>query len=78
MKKIICKVEYDTEAAKLIKKSTVGKFGDPTGYEESLYQTEDGKFFLYVNGGEESIYPTENIKRMSAAKAEEWLASVNA
>ena len=78
MKKIICKVEYDTEAAQLIKKTTVGEFGDPTGYEESLYQTEDGKFFLSVNGGEESIYPTENIKRMSAAKAEEWLASVNA
>ena len=64
MKKIICKVEYDTETAELIKKNVCGEFGDPAGYEESLYKTVDGKFFLYVNGGEESIYPTENIKRI--------------
>ncbi len=73
MKKVICKVTYDTASAELIKKNTFGQFGDPTGYEESLYKTEDGKFFLYVNGGDESIYTEENIKRMSAAKAEEWL-----
>ena len=73
MKKIICKVEYDTDAATLVKKVTSGVFGDPKGYEESLYKTEDGKFFLYVNGGEESIYPEENIKRLAAAKAEAWL-----
>ncbi len=74
MKKVICKVEYDTEASELILKKTFGEFGDPTGYEESLYKTADGKFFLYVNGGAESIYPEENIKRMSAAKAAEWQA----
>lgn len=74
MKKVICKVEYDTATAELVKKNTFGEFGDPAGYEESLYKTADGKFFLYVNGGEESPYKEENIKRMSAAKAEEWLA----
>ena len=73
MKKVICKVEYDTATAELVKKNTFGAFGDPTGYEESLYKTSDGKFFLYVNGGEESPYTEENIKRMSVAKAEEWL-----
>ena len=72
MKKIICKVEYDTETAVLVKKNTFGEFGDATGYEESLYVTENGKYFLYVNGGAESKYPEENIKRMSAEKAEEW------
>ncbi|MBE6780373.1 MAG: hypothetical protein E7545_05270 [Ruminococcaceae bacterium] len=72
MKKIICKVEYDTETAALVKKNTFGEFGDATGYEESLYVTENGKYFLYVNGGAESKYPEENIKRMSADKAEEW------
>lgn len=72
MKKIICKVEYDTETATLIKKHTYGAFGDIDGYEESLYVTENGKYFLYVNGGEDSIYPTENIKRMSTEKADEW------
>ncbi len=75
MKKIIRKTEYDTEAATLIKKFTVGEFGDAEGYEESLYQTEKGLYFLYVNGGEASLYPTENIKCVSKAKAEEWLAA---
>ncbi len=73
MKKVICKVTYDTDCAEVIKKNTFGVFGDADGYEETLYKTEDGKFFLYVNGGEESIHPEEAIKRMSAAKAEEWL-----
>ncbi len=72
MKKIICKVEYDTDAAELIQKKSFGAFGDPAGYEESLYKTADGKLFLYVNGGEASPYAEENIKRMSAAKAKEW------
>ncbi len=75
MKKTICKVEYDTEMSELIAKYTSGEFGDPAGYEESLYVTAGGKYFLYVNGGEESIHPTENIVRMSAAKAEEWKAA---
>jgi len=74
MKKIICKVEYDTEASELIEKRTSGEFGDPAGYEESLYKTEGGKFFLYTFGGEESKYAVEGIKRMSAASAEAWLA----
>ncbi len=73
MKKIICKREYDTETATLIKKKTVGEFGDTKGYEESLYQTEGGLYFLYVNGGADSIYPAENIKSVSKQKAEEWL-----
>lgn len=76
MKKIICKVEYDTENATVVAKRTFGDFGDPAGYEETLYQMADGKYFLYVNGGEASIHPEENIKRMSAAKAEEWKAAL--
>lgn len=75
MKKIICKCEYDTENATLVKKNVVGAFGDADGYEESLYQTATGSYFLYVNGGEASPYPTEDIKRMGKAKAEEWLAN---
>ena len=66
MKKIICKREYDTETATLVKKFTEGAIGDPAGYEESLYQTPGGLYFLYVNGGEESPYPAENIKSVSS------------
>ena len=73
MKKIICKREYDTDIATLIKKVTVGEFGDPKGYEESLYQMPNGKQFLYFNGGEESPYAKENIKSISKEKAELWL-----
>ena len=74
MKKVICKVEYDTEASSLVAKFTSGNFGEAEGYEESLYVTDAGKYFLYVNGGAESPYAKEDIKRMSAAKAEEWRA----
>ena len=77
MKKIICKVEYDTETSELLGKNVSGSFGDEAGFEESLYKTEGGKYFLYVNGGEESVHAKEDIKRMSAAKAEEWKAEHN-
>ncbi|MBQ9841911.1 MAG: hypothetical protein IJO42_02245 [Clostridia bacterium] len=74
MKKVICKVEYDTETAQLIGKATHGVFGDPAGYEESLYMTRDGKYFIYVNGGAESLYPNEDIKRLAKTKVDEWKA----
>lgn len=77
MKKIICKVEYNTETATEVAKFSSGSFGDTAGYEETLFTTPDGKFFLYVNGGADSIHAKEDIKRMSAAKAEEWKAEHN-
>ena len=73
MKKIICKKEYDTETATLIKKVTVGYFGDPAGYEETLYQTPEGLYFVYVNGGEVSPYTTEEITRLAKTKVNEWI-----
>ena len=72
MKKIICKKEYDTDTSSVVRKVNFGNFGDADGYEETLYVTEGGSYFLYVNGGAESIYPEENIKRLSADKANEW------
>ena len=75
MKKTIAKVEYDTEASELLGKVTSGSIGDPAGYEECLFKTADGKFFLYVNGGEASKYTKEDIKRMAKAKSDEWLAA---
>lgn len=75
MVKTIGKVTYDTEASSIVKKITSGCFGDPEGYEETLYVTEKGNYFIYTNGGENSIYPTENIKRMSKKAADEWLAN---
>ena len=75
MIKVICKKEYNTETANVVKKVTAGNFGDPAGYEETLFVTEGGNYFLYVNGGAESKYPTEDIKRMSKKVADEWIAN---
>lgn len=74
MQKIICKKLYDTDTAELIFKKTEGAFGDPAGYEESLYKTPEGSYFLYVNGGEASPHTEEKITRLSEKKAEEWLS----
>ena len=73
MKKIICKKEYDTETATLVKKYTYGFYGDPAGYEEVLYQTPAGLYFLYVCGGESSPYPVEDILRLAKTKVNEWM-----
>ena len=73
MKKIICKKEYDTETATVVKKCVSGNFGDPAGYEEVLYQTSNGLYFVYTCGGESSPYPTEDIQRLAKTKVNEWI-----
>ena len=73
MNKVICKVTYDTEKDNLVKKVTVGYYGDPAGYEEILFVTANGNYYLNANGGENSIHVGESIKRMSKKSAEAWL-----
>lgn len=73
MRKIICKKVYDTESATLLKQVTYGFFGASDGWEERLYQTEEGNFFLYTNGGVDSKYPKETITRMGVEKKNAWL-----
>ena len=51
MEKTIRKRTYDTDRSVLVGSYTVSFYGDPAGYEERLYQTEDGLFFLYGTGG---------------------------
>lgn len=72
MQKIIRKREYNTETATLIQKYTVGYFGDTTGYEENLYQTPEGLYFLHVRGGIDSIYPVEDILALAKTKVKDW------
>ncbi len=76
MQKVICKKVYDTETATFITKFTFGEFGSADGYEECLFQTESGSYFLYVNGGANSKYTKEDIKRLSPEKAEAWLKAI--
>ena len=73
MKKIICKKEYDTETATLIKAYSFSYLGDPAGYEEDLYQTPSGLYFLHVGGGEASPYPTEDIIRLAKTKVNDGM-----
>ena len=73
MKKIICKKEYDTETATVIKAYYNGEFGEPSGYAEVLCQTPEGLYFLHVGGGEASQYPTEDIQRLAKTKVKDWM-----
>lgn len=73
MRKTMYNKIYDTQVSTLIKKYTFGQYGEPDGFEECLYRTEDGFYFLYVCGGTESPYPKEDLLRIGKAKAEDWL-----
>lgn len=73
MKKMIGKREYDTDTATVVKKKTFGNFGDPAGYEEILFHTPDGLYFVYGNGGEKSPHPNENIQRLAKSKVNAWV-----
>ncbi len=64
---------YDTETATVVKKVTSGYFGDPAGYEVTLFETPEGDYFLYTNGGSASPYTSEEIKTLSKAAAKKWL-----
>ena len=64
---------YNTETATVVKKVTSGVYGDPAGYEETMFLTPEGDYFLYTYGGEASAYKTEKITSYTKAKAEEWL-----
>ena len=73
MTKTICGKLYDTATSTIVKKVTFGEYGSSDGYEETLYQTAEGNYFIYTNGGADSKYSKEDIKRASKAAAEKWL-----
>lgn len=64
MRQKLGKKIYDTDTAELIHVYTNGTWGDPAGYEERLYRTEDGFYFVWCNGGADSPYPAQRIKRI--------------
>lgn len=72
MKKIIGKVTYNTNTAKLLDVKTVGTFGDETGYEERLYETKRGAYFLHCIGGSESKYKSEEIIPLTDEQKQAW------
>ena len=72
MKKTVKGKVYNTDEMVVVKKVAHGVFGDPKGYEETLYVAEDGSYFLYTNGGEESPYTKEKLVSLAKAKAAAW------
>lgn len=72
MEKIIRKKVYNTDTARLVAGRTCGVYGDPAGYEEKLYLTPEGFYFLYGVGGEASPYPAPVIRAVSKAAAQIW------
>lgn len=73
MKKIINKKTYNTDTAEQLGKSCSGAFGDPNGFEERLFKTKAGAFFLYGLGGHSSKYPEETILVLTKKEADAWL-----
>ncbi len=72
MKKTIARKVYNTDTAKEIKRNSFSFFGDPAGYEEVLYKTVKGDFFVYGIGGAESKYSEPTIFVVSAEEAENF------
>ena len=75
MRKVIDGTAYDTLNSTLDKKFTFGAPGDATGYEETLYITFDGKYFIYTNGGSQSKYPREDITPIAREQVRDWVMS---
>jgi len=75
MRKIIGGAVYDTQSASVDKKFTFGAPGDAAGYEETLYITIDGRYFIYTNGGAHSKYPHEDIIPIEREQVKDWILS---
>lgn len=73
MKKTINKKVYNTDTAEKLGQFAQGFFGDPAGYEEILYVTKKGGYFVYGIGGESSKYPEEDIIALTKEEANSWL-----
>lgn len=72
MKKIINRKTYNTDTADIVSRKTSGEWGDPKGYEEILYQTRKGDYFIYGIGGVDSKYPKETIIATTADEAKNF------
>lgn len=68
-------VVYDTGKSVVDKKFTYGVPGDPCGYEETLYITSDGRYFIYTNGGIKSKYPNESVMPIAREDVKSWMLS---
>lgn len=64
---------YDTKTAEAIGHRAYSYYGDPAGYEETLYKTKGGLFFIWGLGGADSPYGQgEDIRPVSEREAKAW------
>ena len=66
---------YDTAYSTVDKKFTYGAYGSDNGYEETLYITSTGEYFIYTNGGKNSKYPAEDIVPIEHCMVKDWIMS---
>lgn len=59
MKKIINGKKYDTETAKEVACNSWGYYGDLNFVAETLYKKRTGEYFMYAEGGANTIYATQ-------------------
>lgn len=72
MKKIIKGSRYNTETARFIRKVDHSNEKE-TGWEERLYRTKSGLWFLHSFGGKKSRYAVPIIQPISEDAAVAWL-----
>lgn len=72
MKIKLQKKTYNTETATILVHTTYGNFGETTGYEENLYKTKKGDYFIHGLGGQDSKYPVETITPITPEEAKVW------
>lgn len=77
MRKKIGRKVYDTDKSEYVGRNAEGSYGDPTGFEESMYKKAKGDFFLLVSGGPESQYPEEDILPLALEDAVEWIGRIH-
>lgn len=72
MRKTINRKVYDTTKSTLVDHKISGSWGDPAGFEEFLYKTAKGAYFIHGIGGAESNYPEETIVPITEEQANEF------
>ena len=66
---------FDTTKAEVQGIRAFSYYGDPAGYEEKLYKTKGGLYFVWGLGGADSPYGEgEDIRPLTEKEAKAWLA----
>ena len=72
MRKVINRKVYDTDKSTQLGYKYMGKFGQPDGYEEQLFVTKSGCYFIYGVGGSESLYGDPGINPLTDKQLKDW------